>query len=47
MGIARIIRCNPFVRGGVDPVPDHFTLRRNPHPENYEDPIIAKKFHSK
>ncbi|MCF1783198.1 membrane protein insertion efficiency factor YidD [Lactobacillus mulieris] len=47
MGIARIIRCNPFVRGGVDPVPDHFTLRRNPHPEKYEDPIIAKKFHSK
>lgn len=29
MGIARILRCQPFVRGGVDPVPDHFTLRRN------------------
>ncbi len=33
MGIARILRCNPFVRGGYDPVPDHFTLKRNPHPD--------------
>ncbi|KJY61937.1 putative membrane protein insertion efficiency factor [Bombilactobacillus mellifer] len=45
MGIARIIRCNPFVRGGVDFVPDQFTLLRNPHPEQYEDEIIARKFH--
>ncbi|MDT6981003.1 membrane protein insertion efficiency factor YidD [Levilactobacillus zymae] len=29
MGIARILRCHPFVHGGVDPVPDHFSLRRN------------------
>lgn len=47
MGIFRIFRCNPFVKGGVDPVPDFFTIKRNPHPEKYEDPIIAAKFHSK
>lgn len=29
MSTARILRCNPFVEGGVDPVPDYFTLRRN------------------
>ncbi|MGO4938075.1 membrane protein insertion efficiency factor YidD [Fundicoccus sp. Sow4_H7] len=29
MGFARIIRCNPFVDGGHDPVPDYFTLRRS------------------
>lgn len=46
MGISRIMRCNPFVKGGVDPVPDYFTLRRNQHPERYEDEIIAQAFHS-
>lgn len=29
MGLARILRCHPFVEGGDDPVPDHFSLRRN------------------
>ncbi|MBD3948922.1 membrane protein insertion efficiency factor YidD [Tuanshanicoccus lijuaniae] len=31
MGMARICRCHPFVKGGRDEVPDYFTLRRNPH----------------
>lgn len=29
MGISRIIRCNPFVKGGVDYVPLTFSLKRN------------------
>ncbi|MEG0288450.1 MAG: membrane protein insertion efficiency factor YidD [Carnobacterium sp.] len=29
MGTARILRCHPFVKGGFDPVPDKFTLKRN------------------
>ncbi len=27
MSVARIIRCNPYCRGGYDPVPDYFTLK--------------------
>lgn len=30
MGFARILRCNPWVKGGYDYVPDHFTFKRNP-----------------
>lgn len=30
MGSARVLRCNPFNKGGHDPVPDHFSLKANP-----------------
>lgn len=30
MGIARILRCQPLTKGGIDLVPDHFSLKRNP-----------------
>ena len=29
MGIARILRCHPGTKAGPDPLPDHFTLKRN------------------
>ncbi|MFC6171087.1 membrane protein insertion efficiency factor YidD [Loigolactobacillus jiayinensis] len=29
MGTSRILRCQPFIKGGIDPVPQHFSLCRN------------------
>lgn len=29
MGVARILRCHPATQAGPDPLPDHFSLRRN------------------
>ena len=29
MGLARILRCHPWSATGDDPVPDHFSLKRN------------------
>lgn len=40
MGMSRILRCNPFVEGGVDEVPDYFTLGRNP--DNIDDLYIPE-----
>ncbi|MGY3750523.1 membrane protein insertion efficiency factor YidD [Vagococcus acidifermentans] len=37
MGIARILRCQPLAKGGIDYVPLHFSLRKNPD-ETYHGP---------
>ncbi len=29
MGFFRILRCNGLAQGGDDPVPDHFSIKRN------------------
>ncbi|MFV0497286.1 MAG: membrane protein insertion efficiency factor YidD [Candidatus Fimivivens sp.] len=28
ISVWRILRCNPFAKGGYDPVPEYFTFRR-------------------
>jgi putative membrane protein insertion efficiency factor len=30
----RVLRCNPFCRGGYDPVPDRFTFKRQETKDN-------------
>lgn len=44
MGLSRILRCHPFIKGGIDYVPLSFTMRRNPN-ETYPGPYEKKCDH--
>lgn len=41
MGISRILRCHPFVPGGIDYVPLHFSIFRN-RDETYYGPYTKE-----
>lgn len=41
MGVGRICRCHPFIKGGIDYVPLHFSVRRNPDQE-YHGPYTKE-----
>ncbi|WEG74100.1 membrane protein insertion efficiency factor YidD [Vagococcus intermedius] len=42
MGLGRILRCHPFIQGGIDYIPLKFSLRRN-HDEEYHGPYDRKE----
>lgn len=41
MGTARILRCHPFVKGGIDYVPQKFRVTKNPD-ETYRGPYTKE-----
>ncbi|MCF1684319.1 membrane protein insertion efficiency factor YidD [Tetragenococcus halophilus] len=43
MGTARILRCNPFAKGGIDYVPKEFSLKKNT--VDQKKPIYSYKTH--
>lgn len=46
MGMARIIRCNPFNKGGLDPVPEKFTILRNKHLKKSEYEQLVREIYT-